>query len=153
MGYHSQLAIEKSEELRFDRERGHLWQGVSERREFLEYHLEILNAKLKHLEMCRPRDPLSWDYDRLFYSDVRRRYYEDPETVQDILSGISEIKDRLWALSCSEREEAAERIRLAEMKDLGENLGEQILMVSYWDYAAFFKEADAYRKLLSVLKQ
>lgn len=153
MGYYSRMAVEKLETVHFAREWCLPRQDVSERREFLEYQLEISRTKLKNLEMSRPRDPLHPDYDRAFYSDVRRHYYENPETAEDILRGISEIEERLWILTCNEREESAELIRLAEMEDLRKNLDEQILMVTYWDYAAFFKEADAYRRILSVLKQ
>lgn len=153
MGYFSQWAIEKKDVIHFDRELIPPRHDVSEHRDHLEYQLDILRRKLKNLEMCRPRDPLHPDYDRFFYSAMCRHYYEDPETAQDLLFGINEIEERLWVLMWNEQETSAERIRLAEMENLSKNIDEQLLMVTYWDYAAIFKEAATYRSVLSVLKQ
>ena len=153
MGYFSQMAIEQTGAVRCDREWTPPRPGASARREFLEYQLGLLHTKLENLELWRTHDPLDPDYDRTFYSDIHLHYYEDPERVQDILHAIGELEELLADLTYKERGLTETQLRLAAMDGLGRNLDNQLLMVSYWDYAAFFREAGTYRKLLSVLKE
>ena len=149
MGYFSQLAIEQME---MHECYSPLDTEYVPRREWLEYHMSFLQEKLATIELVRPRDPLHPAYDRMFYAQSQVHYYENPQTVQDLLFAIAEVKECLWELECSEAATRREQKRQAELASLEQALDGQILMVSCWDYANIFREAKAYRSMLSVLR-
>lgn len=90
MGYFSELAIDKHE---YERE-----PSYPTPRQTLEFYLEDLNLKLDELEEERPHDPLDPYFDRYFYSDYIVHYYENPNTVQDVLYCIREVEELLQAI-------------------------------------------------------
>lgn len=149
MGYFSQLVIEQMYLHDFcssvDAEFAH-------RREWLEYHLTSLQEKLAALELVRPRDPLHPAYDRMFYAQSQVHYYENPQTVQELLFTIAEVKECLWELECSEATTRREQQRQADLASLEQALDGQILMVSFWDYVNIIREVNAYRSILSALR-
>ena len=80
------------------------------RRETLQYFLEDLEAKLDELDAERPHDPMDPYYDRYFYSDCIIHYYENPNTVQDVLFCIREVKELIQAIDEEENPSAVERV-------------------------------------------
>ena len=102
MGYFSELAIEDHWEEREP--------SYPSRRETLQYFLEDLEAKLDELDAERPHDPMDPYYDRYFYSDCIIHYYENPNTVQDVLFCIREVKELIQAIDEEESPSAVERV-------------------------------------------
>lgn len=102
MGYFSELAIEDHWEEREP--------SYPSRRETLQYFLEDLEAKLDELDAERPHDPMDPYYDRYFYSDCIIHYYENPNTVQDVLFCIREVKELIQAMDEEESPAAVERV-------------------------------------------
>lgn len=83
-----------------------VYAGWPSRRETLMYYLEDLIAALEKKDEARTHDVLSPDFDRDFYSNGRYRYYEvlnaGRTTVQDLLSAIAEVKEKLRMLDIEE---------------------------------------------------
>ena len=95
MGYFSELAAEERETEREP--------GYPGRREILQYFLDDLEARLDVLNVERPHDPMDPGYDRYFYSDCVTHYYENPNTVQDILFCIAEVTALIREMEEEER--------------------------------------------------
>ena len=152
MGYFSRKSLEVAESFFVAREQECREHELLPRREKLEYHLHILRAQLQAIDASRPHDRLHAAYDRCFFSDVHRHYYEDPQTVQDILYAIHEIEDILQELDSMEQQNRFARMRQVEKEELSAATNGQFLMISYWDYAHFFREAQIYRKAIPVLR-
>ena len=123
------------------------------RRSTLEYYLETLTAKLERIEAACPDDPLNQFYDRFYYSRSNRRYFQNPQTVQELLYAISEVKELIYELDCEEILTREKKAHIAEFEQLSQVSDGQILMISYWDYAAMFREAKIYKKILSVISE
>ncbi len=102
MGYFSEFAIEDYWEEREP--------SYPSRRETLQYFLENLEAKLDELDAERPHDPMDPYYDRYFYSDCIIHYYENPNTVQDVLFCIREVKALIQAIDEEENPSVVERV-------------------------------------------
>ena len=83
-----------------------VYAGWPSKRETLTYYLEDLIAALEKKDEVRTHDVLSPDFDRDFYSNGRYRYYEvlnaGRTTVQDLLSAIAEVKEKLRILDIEE---------------------------------------------------
>ena len=104
------------------------------------------------MEAACPTDPLHQLHDRFYYARNCRRYYENPQTIQELLYAIKDVKAMLRDLELEQEVPLAERKRLSELNQLNSAPDGQMLMISYWDYATIFREAQIYKKILSVLK-
>ena len=150
MGYFSQHAVA----LLYKNEDPESYRNAEySRRNTLEYYLETLSAKLERIEAACPDDPLNQFYDRFYYARSSRRYFENPQTVQELLCAISEVKELIYELDCEEILSREKKAQIAELEQLSQVSDGQILMVSYWDYAAMFREAAIYKKILSVISK
>lgn len=92
----------------------------------LYFRLAELVDRLEELDEVRPHDPMHPLYDRYFYEDHLTHYYEEPHTVQGILSAIDEVKE---LITRREKAEDEERRLIAAIRDTGADPNGQIVFV------------------------